>query len=95
MNEFLKMDIFFVVTTFVVLFVGAFAIVALYYIVRILRNVDHLSQNISEESDNVRGDITILRQRIRDEGMKVKHFADFFSSFAARNTARKTRQSKN
>jgi len=89
MDDFLKMDIFFAATTAVVLLGGAVLIVGLVYVVRILRNFDHLSRNISEESDHVRSDIAVLRSRIRDEGMKVKHWLDFFDRFSARRSRKK------
>lgn len=89
MNEFLKMDVFFFTTTVVVLLLGVLLIIALYYIIKILKSIDHVAQNVSDESDNVRGDITVLRGKIRDEGMKVRHFMDFFMNVASRKTGTK------
>ena len=85
----MKMDIFFLTTTVVVLLLGISLIVALYYIIKILKSIDHVAQNVSEESDNIRGDVTVLRGKIRDEGMKLGHFMDFFMNVAARKTGRK------
>ncbi len=79
------MDVFFVVTTAVVLCVGTFVLVALYYMIRILRSVDHVAHNISEESDRVRQDLVVLRQKIAEEGMRVRHFSDFFESVTGRS----------
>lgn len=90
MNEFLKMDIFFVTTTALAFVLGAAALVALYYIIKILKSIDHVAQNVSAESDNMREDITLLRGKIRDEGMKVRHFMEFFLNIAGR----KARKSK-
>jgi uncharacterized protein YoxC len=89
MSDFFKMDFFFVVTTIVVVLAGALLVVALYYLIRILKSVDHLAQNVSEESDNVRGDIGLLRERVREEGMKVKHLVDFFSGMKSRRQTRR------
>lgn len=89
MDEFLKMDIFFMVTTIVVLAGGMLCVVALFYIVRILKSVDNIAENVSEESDSMRGDIAVLRQKIREEGMKIKHFTDFFSGMASRRKLHK------
>jgi hypothetical protein len=94
MEDFLKMDIFFVVTTAVVLCGGTLFIVALVYFIKILRSVDNIAQNVSAESDSVRGDLEILRTKIREEGMKVKHIADFFGGMAARKHARKKAEKK-
>ena len=89
MNDFLKMDIFFAMTTAVVALIGVFSLVALYYVISILRSVDHLAQNVSKESDSLREDINVLRRKVRDEGMKVKHLLDFFAGIKARKQSRK------
>ena len=89
MDDFLKMDVFFLVTTTVVILLAIFILVALYYLIRILKSVDHVAHNISEESDNVRDDVTILRAKIREEGMRFQHFLEFFAGFASRQRARK------
>lgn len=94
MGDFLKMDIFFVTTTLVVFLLGVFLLVALFYVIRILKSVDHIAQNVSEESDNVRGDIVVLRGKIRDEGMKIRHFMDFFMNVASRKVGRKKKAEK-
>lgn len=94
MDDFFKMDVFFVVTTAVVLIAGVILMVALFYLVRVLRSVDHLMKNVSEESDNIRGDIAVLRAKIRDEGMKAKHFLDFVLGVASRNSRRRSRKEK-
>lgn len=91
MDEFLKMDIFFVVTSTVVVLLGVASLVALYYIIKILRSVSNVAKNASEESDSVRGDIEILRGKLKEEGVKVKHFADFVGSVAGRSRARKAK----
>ncbi len=94
MNEFLKMDIFFVVATVVVVLLGVFALVAMFYIIRILKNVDHLSQNVSEESDHIKVDVNILRAKIRDEGMRVQHLLDLFGGMTTRHHSRKVSEKK-
>ena len=91
MSEFLKMDIFFVVTTIVTIIGGVFVIVALYYLVRILKSVDHLAQNASTESDNIKEDLLLLRTKLREEGTKIKHFSDFFGGMMKRREVRKKR----
>ncbi len=90
MDEFLKMDIFFFVTTIVVLCFGILASIALYYAIKILKSIDHVARNVSEESDHLREDISVLRQKVRDEGMKIKHLVDFFSGMHKRRE-RKTK----
>jgi len=70
MSDFVKMDVFFVVTTIAVIVVGCMLALSLYYIIRILRNVDHVSHIVSEEGDLVRGDIAEMRSAIKREGFK-------------------------
>jgi membrane protein implicated in regulation of membrane protease activity len=89
MNDFLKMDVFFLVTTTVVILLAVFALVALYYIIRILKSVDHVAHNVSEESDSLRDDITVLRAKVREEGMRVQHFLEFFAGITSRQRGRK------
>lgn len=94
MDDFLKMDVFFVVTTAVVLGGGVLVAVALFYVIKILRNVDNVARNVSEESDNVRSDLSVLRTKIREEGVKVKHFADFVGGISSRRRGTKKQEEK-
>ena len=89
MDDFFKMDIFFVITTVAVFLGGVLCVVALVYIIRILKSIDHVAQNVSEESDEMRGDLSVLRKKIRDEGIKWQHFAEFFSGMLWRKKPRK------
>ena len=91
MEDFLKMDIFFVVTTAVVFGVGTFFMVGLYYVVRILRSVDHISENISHESDSVRQDVALLREKISTEGVRFRHFLEFFEKVFKKSETRQKR----
>lgn len=94
MQDFLKMDVFFVVTTAVVILAGVFGLTALFYIIRILRSFDHVMQNVSAESDDVRKDLGILREKIREEGIRWKHLADFFLGVHSRSKARGAKHQK-
>ena len=89
MGDFLKMDIFFGVTTIVMLFAGLLLLVALYYAILILRSMSRVAKNIADESDNVRGDVAVLRSKIRDEGMRVQHLVDFFLGVKERKATHK------
>lgn len=87
MDDFLKMDIFFAVTTAVVTLCGIFGLVALFYLIRILHKVNYIAQNVREESDYIRDDISTLRDKIKSEGMKFKHISDFFSNIYGPRTS--------
>jgi uncharacterized protein YoxC len=84
----MKADIFFFVTTIAVIAVTICLIYAAYYLIRILRNVDAISEEVKNESQLVREDIQDLRANIREEGMKVKHFTQFFSGISGKRATR-------
>jgi hypothetical protein len=77
MSEFAKMDIFFVVSTLAVVVVSILLAIALFRVLRILRNVEHVSKIVSDEGELVRSDIAEMRTAIKREGFKLTHLAAF------------------
>lgn len=65
MSEFLKMDIFFFVATVAVVVLAFFAAFVLWRLQRVLKNVEHISEQIAGESDNIRQDLAEMRSDIR------------------------------
>jgi len=84
MNDFLKMDIFFIITTLVVLMLGIVVTLILFRVWRILGHVEDISRDISEESALLRSDVAQMRARIKTEGFKFAHIMSLFSSRVAR-----------
>ncbi len=84
MDEFLKMDIFFVVATGAVILVTLLVVFILVLVARILRNVDRISETVSEEVTLLRTDVADLRGHVRNEGVKARHFLRFFQSAVKR-----------
>lgn len=82
MDDFLKMDVFFVVATVMTLIVGCLIAYGIYIVVRILRNVEKISKTVSEEADLIRSDIDDMRGKIKEEGFKWSHLARFARSRA-------------
>jgi uncharacterized membrane protein len=69
MNEFLKMDIFFVVATVAVVLIAvalAFVLLSLY---RILRKVEEVAEMVSDEGKELRADIARARVRLAQQGL--------------------------
>ena len=85
------MDVFFVVTTFAVGILAVLSGIVLFYVIRILRNVEHVSERVAEESDNIQSDLRELRSNVRKEGAKMKIFADFFGKLVKRNSGGRRR----
>lgn len=69
---FLKADIFFLITSLSVLVVATFLVVALVYIIKILRTV-------KDEADSLVGDVNTVRKKLREDGIRWRHIVAFFS----------------
>lgn len=73
MNDFLKMDIFFVVTTVAVVVISILLVFVLFRFLRILKNVEDISHMVEEEGIRLREDIAHVRDSVKTEGIRVKH----------------------
>jgi len=93
MNEFLKMDIFFVVATVATVFVSMLVCMALYYLVRFLATINRIGEEIEEETGAIRADIEETRHKVRREGLRFTHLVSFFKKTASRVTPKKKRKS--
>lgn len=68
MDSFIKADIFFVITTIAVCAVSVVAIWVLVYLVRILRNVEDISETVKKETQKFSRDIDGVREHIKQSG---------------------------
>lgn len=89
MNDFLKMDVFFVVSTIAVVVVTVLLAFALVRVLRILRTVEEISETVSDEAVLVRADVAELRQSVKQEGFKFVQLAKFARTTAERFMGRK------
>ncbi|MDE2311764.1 MAG: hypothetical protein KGJ93_01580, partial [Patescibacteria group bacterium] len=55
-------------------------VVALIYIIKILRDIKYISQKAKNEADILSGELSELRQNVREQGAKLKYFTSFFNS---------------
>jgi len=85
MNELVHADIFFLVTTAVLIVLAIIFAIGLAYAVSILRDVKYMSKRIREEGDEVIEDIHILREHIKNEGFKLSMIARLVSKFWRRS----------
>lgn len=83
-ESFIHADIFFFISTIAVVLVSIGAIVALFYVIRILRDVREVSDKVKEESGEIMGDLKKLRANLRDEGVKWKHVVGLARTFFVR-----------
>jgi hypothetical protein len=68
MNEFLKMDIFFVVATVALVVFVIMLCVALWYMIKILRAVSHVAETVDAEAQAIKSDLDDARESIKREG---------------------------
>lgn len=80
MNDFLKQDIFFFITTMAVVILTVTLAVALIYIVKILRDIKYISKKAKTEADIITEELSGLRQNVKEHGAKLKYFSSFFNS---------------
>lgn len=89
MDEFLKMDIFFFVTTVAVIVLAFFTAFVLWRLERVLKNVEHISQQVAEESDEVRRDIDEMRRDVHRGESRLKALFGFLQKFTKRKAKAK------
>lgn len=67
MNDFLKMDIFFIVTTGAVVVIAVLLVMVLIRLLRILKTVDEVSEIVQEEAEEIRNDIREVRAGVKEK----------------------------
>jgi uncharacterized membrane protein len=73
MTDFLKMDIFFVVTTIAVIVISILLVFVLIRVLRILKNIEDISSLVEEEGKALREDLAQMRESVKTEGVRIKH----------------------
>jgi membrane protein implicated in regulation of membrane protease activity len=90
MNDFLKMDIFFVVTTVVAVVFGVLGATLLWRLERILKNVEHISEQVAMGSDALRQDLIELRNDIKYGEGRLKSLFSFLNVFSEKKSSKKS-----
>jgi hypothetical protein len=88
METLIHADIFFFVSTVGLIVISVGIAVALFYAIRILRDVSHVSTIVKEESDEIAKDVQTLRGNIKSEGLRMKHISGFFGHIFKRRKGR-------
>jgi hypothetical protein len=78
MDTLIHANIFFFISSIALVLVSVGIIIALVYVIRILRNVSAVSEKVKEESGEIIDDLKSLRGTIKQEGFKLKYFGTFF-----------------
>lgn len=83
----LKSDVFFFVTTICVVAVSGVFIIALFYIIAVLRDIKYISRRAKEEGEEILNDARELREALKDKSGGILSF--IFSLLSIRNKRRK------
>lgn len=89
MDDFLKMDIFFGVTTVAVLVITVLLALVLIRLLKVLKTVDEVSEIVHEESEQIRDDIREVRATVKTEVLKAGQLLGLVSGFVKPKARRK------
>jgi uncharacterized protein YoxC len=92
MDTLIHADVFFFVTTIVVVIVGVAFTIVLIYLASALRSLRNVIDEVKEEAVLVREDIHGLRDQVQKDGWKVKYLIEAVQSIFK---IKKARSSKN
>lgn len=85
MDDVLKADIFFFITTIATIVLSVFLVIVFFYTIRILRDIKHISSAAKKESNIISEELSELRENIKKRGTKLKYFLSFFEKISGRN----------
>ena len=80
MNDFLKQDIFFFVTTIAVVVFTICLIILLIVTIRVVNDIKYITKKAKEEADLISQDLSDLRQNVKEKGLKFKYLLSFFNN---------------
>ena len=90
-NTLIHADIFFFVTTIVVVLVGLALVIALIYLIQILRRIRDVARQLHEEAVLIRSDIKDLRSAVRHDGINIQSAFSFLKKFITKRTTKKSK----
>ncbi len=98
-DQVLQTNIFFYITSVAVVIVTVLLAVALYYIIGILEDIRDVTDRVRRGSEVFAEDLNGLRDNIKEEGARVRHFAQFIGKYAGwypdeKTKAKRTRKKK-
>ena len=84
--SFIHADIFFFITSIVVVIGGILLCIGGFYVLRILKNAAALSDTVRREGDNLAEDFSDLREVYVGEGKKLAYFLQFLTKIIGAKT---------
>ena len=90
MEDFFKMDVFFVIATLVTVVVGVLLAVVLVYAIRFMRTANRIGETVEEEAERISADIQKTRAKMKN--FKLLHLFPFFGKSEKRAATRKRKK---
>jgi nucleoside recognition membrane protein YjiH len=84
MDSLVKSDIFFFITSVVVIVIGVGAVIVYFYVINILRDVKDVSKTVKDETKEMAEDISQLRTKVKT-GSVVVGLVGFFRKLFAKS----------
>jgi hypothetical protein len=91
MNEFLKMDIFFVVAMIGVVVLTVLTGIALFYLIRLVRTLSRVAETVEEEAVALKSDLEEARASIKRGGKTFMSLFGFGAKAGKRLLSKKRR----
>lgn len=89
MDNIVQSDIFFFITGVAVIGVTLVLVVAMVYIIFILKDIKQILSTAKKETEYLAEDIADLRANVREKGMKISSILDFVQSIRKRKVTKK------
>jgi len=80
MDSLIHADVFFFITSISIFIVTVIIVIAAFYIIKILRDLKHISERAKTEGDELLDDMKKLRENVKIQGAGLKNISKFFSS---------------
>jgi len=71
MEQLIQANIFFFTTTIAVVVLTLFFMIVMAYLIRILKDAQHISNRVRKESDGIIDDVDALRRSVKHGGKKI------------------------
>lgn len=93
MQEVARADLFFMITSFVVLFIGALVVVLVVYVIKVIHDISKITSVVKEESILLKEDIDDARKEFKARGLNgLGWFSIIKAVFTRATKGRKTKK---
>lgn len=94
MEDVLKMDIFFAVTTAAVIILTVLVSILLLYAIRLMRTLNRISLTVAQEAQAIRADLIEARASAKRKGAKAVAFIEMIGATVLRMLSSKKRTAR-